>query len=117
MENWAEIRRLHRAEGLPIKAIVRQTGVSRSAVRRASSTVYRTVLQTTLRGSFQPPLTMSRSSSGTDAGRRPTANLRVLGPRVVGSGVGFGLGALVHREHRSPRRACGVGDHLGVVVG
>jgi len=52
VENWAEIRRLHRAEGLPIKAIVRQTGVSRSAVRRASSTVYRTVLQTTLRGSF-----------------------------------------------------------------
>ena len=37
MEDWAEIRRLHRAEGLPIKAIVRQTGVSRNAVRRALS--------------------------------------------------------------------------------
>ena len=35
MENWAEIRRLHRGEGMPIKAIVRQTGVSRNAVRRA----------------------------------------------------------------------------------
>ncbi len=35
MEDWAEIRRLHRAEGLPIKAIVRVTGVSRNAVRRA----------------------------------------------------------------------------------
>lgn len=35
MEDWAEIRRLHRAEGMPIKAIVRQTGVSRNAVRRA----------------------------------------------------------------------------------
>ena len=35
MEDWAEIRRLHRAEGMPIKAIVRVTGVSRNAVRRA----------------------------------------------------------------------------------
>ena len=35
MENWAEIRRLHRSEGMPIKAIVRQLGVSRNAVRRA----------------------------------------------------------------------------------
>lgn len=35
MEDWAEIRRLHRAEGMSIKAIVRKTGVSRNAVRRA----------------------------------------------------------------------------------
>jgi len=35
VEDWAEIRRLHRAEGMAIKAIVRQLGVSRNAVRRA----------------------------------------------------------------------------------
>ncbi len=35
VENWAEIRRLHRAEGLPIKAIVRVMGVSRNTVRAA----------------------------------------------------------------------------------
>lgn len=35
MEDWAEIRRLHRAEGLPIKAIVRVLGVSRNTVRSA----------------------------------------------------------------------------------
>lgn len=35
MEDWAEIRRLHRAEGLPIKAIVRTTGFSRNTVRAA----------------------------------------------------------------------------------
>ena len=35
MENWAEIRRLHRAEGVPIKAIARRLGISRNAVRRA----------------------------------------------------------------------------------
>ncbi|HEX6354567.1 helix-turn-helix domain-containing protein, partial [Actinophytocola sp.] len=35
VEDWAEIRRLHRAEGMPIKAIVRQLGISRNTVRRA----------------------------------------------------------------------------------
>ena len=35
MEDWAEIRRLHRAEGLPIKMIVRVLGVSRNTVRAA----------------------------------------------------------------------------------
>jgi transposase len=35
VENWAEIRRLHRSEGMPIKAIVRKLSVSRNAVRRA----------------------------------------------------------------------------------
>jgi hypothetical protein len=33
VEDWAEIRRLHRAEGLPIRAIVRVLGVSRNTVR------------------------------------------------------------------------------------
>jgi len=35
VEDWAEIRRLHRAEGMPIKAIVRALGVSRNTVRAA----------------------------------------------------------------------------------
>ncbi|HYU05217.1 MAG TPA: IS21 family transposase [Jatrophihabitantaceae bacterium] len=35
VEDWAEIRRLHRAEGLPIKAIARVLGVSRNTVRTA----------------------------------------------------------------------------------
>jgi transposase len=35
VEDWAEIRRLRRAEGLPIKAIVRTLGVSRNTVRAA----------------------------------------------------------------------------------
>ena len=35
VEDWAEIRRLHRAEQLPIKAIVRVMGVSRNTVRAA----------------------------------------------------------------------------------
>ena len=35
MEDWAEIRRLHRAEGMPIRAIARMLGVGRNTVRRA----------------------------------------------------------------------------------
>lgn len=35
VEDWAEIRRLHRAEQMPIKAIARVMGVSRNTVRRA----------------------------------------------------------------------------------
>ncbi len=35
VEDWAEIRRLHRAEGLPIKMIARTLGVSRNTVRSA----------------------------------------------------------------------------------
>jgi len=35
MEDWAEIRRLHRAEGLPVKAIARLLGISRNTVRSA----------------------------------------------------------------------------------
>ncbi len=35
MEDWAEIRRLHRAEGMGIKAIARRMGVARNTVREA----------------------------------------------------------------------------------
>ena len=35
MEDWAEIRRLHRAEKLPIKEIARRLGVARNTVRAA----------------------------------------------------------------------------------
>ena len=35
VEDWAEIRRLHRAEGLPIKEIARVLGVLRNTVKAA----------------------------------------------------------------------------------
>lgn len=34
-EDWAEIRRLHRAEGVPVKEIARRLGVARNTVRAA----------------------------------------------------------------------------------
>ncbi|WP_189244238.1 IS21 family transposase [Planobispora rosea] len=35
VEDWAEIRRLHRAEGLAIRAIARRLGIARNTVRKA----------------------------------------------------------------------------------
>ena len=35
LDEWAEIRRLHRSEGLGIKAIARKLGISKNTVRRA----------------------------------------------------------------------------------
>ncbi|WP_131743428.1 IS21 family transposase [Actinomadura roseirufa] len=35
VEDWAEIRRLHRSEGMPIKAIARRLGISKNTVKRA----------------------------------------------------------------------------------
>ncbi|RCG33176.1 IS21 family transposase [Sphaerisporangium album] len=35
VEDWAEIRRLHRAERMPIKAIARRMGISKNTVKRA----------------------------------------------------------------------------------
>ena len=35
MEDWAEIRRLRRAEGMPIAVIARPLGVARNMVKKA----------------------------------------------------------------------------------
>lgn len=35
VEDLAEIRRLHRAEQMPVRAIARQLGIARNTVRRA----------------------------------------------------------------------------------
>ncbi|MGL5823563.1 MAG: helix-turn-helix domain-containing protein, partial [Nocardioides sp.] len=35
VEDWAEIRRLHRADGVSIKVIARSMGISKNTVRKA----------------------------------------------------------------------------------
>ena len=35
VDNWAEIRRLHRAEGMGIRAVARHLGIARNTVREA----------------------------------------------------------------------------------
>jgi transposase len=58
VEDWAEIRRLHRAEGLPIKVIVRTLGVSRNTVRAALASdgppKYERAAKATLADGFEP---------------------------------------------------------------
>ena len=51
MEDWAEIRRLHRAEGVPIKEIVRRLGVARNTVRAALASDRPPKYERALRGS------------------------------------------------------------------
>lgn len=52
MEDWAEIRRLYKAEGMPIKAIVRATGLSRNTVRAAIRSIEPPKYQRPRRGSL-----------------------------------------------------------------
>ena len=60
VEDWAEIRRLHRAEGLPIKVIARTLGVSRNTVRAALARVgpprYERPAAGSLADAFEPRL-------------------------------------------------------------
>lgn len=55
MENWAEIRRLHRAEGVPIKEIARRLGVARNTVRAALASDRPPSYQRARRGSVIDP--------------------------------------------------------------
>ena len=60
MEDWAEIRRLHRAEGVPIKEIVRRLGVARNTVRAALSSdrppMYRRVSPGSVVDPYEPQI-------------------------------------------------------------
>lgn len=55
MEDWAEIRRLHRAEGVPIKEIARRLGVARNTVRAALTSDRPPSYQRVSRGSIVDP--------------------------------------------------------------
>lgn len=52
MEDWAEIRRLHRAEGMAIKAIARRLGIARNTVRKALASVEPPRYQRAAKGSI-----------------------------------------------------------------
>lgn len=60
MEDWAEIRRLHKSEGMPIKAIVRKLGVARNTVRAALASdeppAYRRAPQGSLVDAVEPEI-------------------------------------------------------------
>jgi transposase len=56
VEDWAEIRRLHRAEKVPIKEIVRRLGVSRNTVRSALAADRPPKYERPARGSLVDPV-------------------------------------------------------------
>jgi transposase len=55
VEDWAEIRRLHRAEGVPIKEIARRLGIARNTVRTALSSDRPPKYERAVRGSVVDP--------------------------------------------------------------
>jgi len=60
VEDWAEIRRLRRAEGVPIKEIARRLGVARNTVRAASASdrppSYERVSRGSIVDAFEPQI-------------------------------------------------------------
>ena len=60
VEDWAEIRRLHRAEGMPIKVIARVMGISKNTVKAALASDGPPEYQRASAGSivdpFEPPI-------------------------------------------------------------
>jgi transposase len=60
VEDWAEIRRLHRAEGVPIKEIARRMGIARNTVRAALNSdgppTYRRQPKTSVADAFEPQI-------------------------------------------------------------
>ena len=55
MENWAEIRRLHRSEGVAIKEIARRLGIARNTVRAALASDFPPRYQRARKGSVVDP--------------------------------------------------------------
>lgn len=80
MEDWAEIRRLHRAEGVPIKEIARRLGVARNTVRAA------------LASDRPPRYERARRGSVADAYELQVRALLVSWPRMPGPVVAQRIG-------------------------
>jgi transposase len=90
VEDWAEVRRLHGAEGLPIKEIVRLTGLARNTVRAA------------LRSDQPPAYVRARSASVVDAVEPEIRGLLEEFPRmpatVIAERIGWQRGMTVLKE-------------------
>ena len=90
MEEWAEIRRLHRAEAMGIKAIARRLGVARNTVRSA------------LRSEEAPRYEREGRGSAVDAFEPAIRRLLAVTPdmpaTVVAERIGWTRGITVLRE-------------------
>jgi len=85
VEDWAEIRRLHRAEQMPIRAIARHLGISKNTVKRALATDRPPVYSRPLKGSavdaVEPQIRRSRRSAGWVSRRGVQRVSGTRGPR------------------------------------
>jgi transposase len=90
VEDWAEIRRLHRAEGLSINEIVRRTGVARNTVRSA------------LRSDAPPEYRRDKRGSAVDDFEPEIRRLLMAWPRmpatVIAERVGWARSISVLKE-------------------
>jgi transposase len=90
VEDWAEIRRLHRAEGMPIKEIVRVLGVSRNTVRAA------------IASDAPPKYERRRAGSAVDAVEPRIRELLAAYPRmpatVIAQRIGWDRGLTVLKD-------------------
>ena len=90
VEDWAEIRRLHRAEGLPIKTIAKTLGISRNTVRAAIA-------------SDAPPKYQRRPAGSAvdafeDAIREQLRAVPTMPATVIAERVGWTRGITVFKE-------------------
>jgi transposase len=90
VEDWAEIRRLHRAEGLGIKAIARRLGVARNTVRDA------------LRSDGPPRYARAGKGSAVDAAepeiRRLLGEFPEMPATVIAERIGWDRGITILRD-------------------
>jgi transposase len=80
VDDWAEIRRLHRAEGLSVRAIARVRGVSRNTVRNA------------LKGDGPPRYQRRRAGSIVDAAEPRIRELLAAYPRIPATVIAERIG-------------------------
>jgi transposase len=90
VEDWAEIRRLYRAEGLAIKTIARTLGVSRNTVRAAISSVGPP--------RYERKPVRSAVDAFEDAIREQLAAVPTMPATVIAERVGWTRGITVFKE-------------------
>lgn len=90
VEDWAEIRRLHRAEGLSIKEICRRLGIARNTVRQA------------IRSEGPPAFNRTPRSSAVDAVESQIRRLLKDHPRmpvpVIAERIGWDRGLTILKD-------------------
>ena len=103
MEDWAKIRRLHRAEGMAIRAIARRLGISRNTVKGVLASVLCACVGGGCGGAGDP-VAAGGVPGGADGRDHGAGRLGNAGRRCSSSGLrscGRCSGRLIRRRGRS----------------